>query len=80
MLQKRLHDALVLLNPNIPGNAHEDAFRRLSHPESDSLETCNLDFHLMAAKGVAVEYRDSDGVIRCAQVNEFDFYDPTNNE
>lgn len=71
MLKKRLHDVLVRLNPNIPGNAYEDSFRRLSHLEGDSLETRNREFHFMAAKGVAVEYRDYGGVDRGVQVNEF---------
>ena len=80
VLQKRLHDALVRLNPNIPGDAHKDAIRRLSYPDGASLESRNRDFHLMAAKGVTVEYRDSSGMIRGAQVDVFDFDDPTNND
>jgi type I restriction enzyme R subunit len=80
VLERRLRDALARLNPVLPAEALEDAFRRLTHSEGATLETRNRHFHRMLAEGVAVEYRREDGSIGGAQARVIDFENPENNE
>lgn len=67
ILEDRLRQALSLLNPTLPGEAIEDAFRRLTRPEGPALETRNRAFHRMLVDGVTVEFRREDGSIGGAQ-------------
>jgi len=80
VLERRLRGALVNLNPDLPPEALDDAFRRLTRHEGATLETRNRHFHRMLAEGVAMEYRRSDGSIGGAQARVIDFEDPENNE
>lgn len=80
ILGQRLRDALGRLNPTLPHEALEDAFRKLSRPEGPSLVTQNHVFHRMLVDGVPVEYRDGIGSIRGAQVTVVDFDDVTTND
>ena len=79
VLERRLRDALVLLNSDLPAEALDDAFRRLIHPEGATLEARNRAFHRMLVDGVTVEYRAQSGAIRGAQAHIIDFDKPTNN-
>ena len=72
--------ALARLNPNLPDDALDDAFRKLTRPEGSTLEARNRAFHRMAVDGVTVEYRDDRGRIRGAPVRLFDFEQPSNND
>ena len=72
--------ALARLNPNLPNEALDDAFRRLTRPEGSNLEARNRAFHRLAVDGVTVEYRDAGGSIRGAPVRVFDFEQPSNND
>ena len=72
--------ALDRLNPNLPTDALDDAFRRLTRPEGSNLEARNRAFHRFAVNGVTVEYRDGQGAIRGAPVWVFDFEQPSNND
>ena len=72
--------ALDRLNPNLPTDALDDAFRRLTRPEGSNLEARNRAFHRLAVDGVTVEYRDDQGAIRGAPVRMFDFEQPSNND
>ncbi|CAM3367966.1 type I restriction endonuclease subunit R [Rhodothermus bifroesti] len=80
VLAQRLRDALARLNPNLPAEALEDAFRKLTRPEGADLLQRNRALHRMLVNGVNVEYRAADGVIRGAQVWGIDFDDPNNND
>ena len=80
VLEQRLHDALAQLNPDLPAEALDDAFRKLVHAEGPTLETRNRAFHRMLVDGVTVEYRTSDGAVRGAQARVIDFDDPANND
>lgn len=80
ILERRLRDVLALLNPLLPAEALQDAFRRLTHPEGADLLSRNRAFHKMLTEGVPVEYRTADGSIRGAQVCVVDFDDPTSND
>ena len=72
--------ALARLNPNLPTEALDDAFRKLTRPEGPSPEARNRAFHRLAVDGVTVEYREAGGSIRGAPVRMFDFEEPSNND
>ena len=80
VLERRLRHALGRLNPNLPAEALDDAFRRLTRPEGATLEAHNRAFHRMAVDGVTVEYRAGDGRVRGAQARVVDFDAPTEND
>ena len=80
VLERRLRDALALLNPVLPASALDDAYRKLTRPEGSTLEASNRAFHRMLVNGVTVEHRDGAGRIRGAQVKVIDFDDPPNND
>ena len=80
VLAQSLRDALAGLNPNLPSDALEDAFRKLIRPEGATLEARNRAFHQMLVEGVTVEYRAADGAIRGAQVQVIDFDEPDRND
>ena len=73
VLEHRLRDALARLNPALPTEALDDAFRKLTQPEGSSLETRNRAFHRMLVDGVTVEYRTEEGALSGAQVSVVDY-------
>jgi type I restriction enzyme R subunit len=79
VLTQRLRDALARLNPTLPVETLDDAFRKLTRPEGAELTRRNRTLHRLLADGVTVEYRDL-GEIRGAQVRVIDFDDPDNND
>jgi type I restriction enzyme R subunit len=80
VLAQRLRDALARLNPLLPAEALEDAFRKLTRPEGAELIVRNRTLHRLLVDGVTVEYRDADGNIRGAQARVIDFDDPAGND
>ncbi|MDE2850548.1 MAG: type I restriction endonuclease subunit R [Acidobacteriota bacterium] len=80
VLERRLRDALDRLNPDLPAEALEDAFRKLTGPEGSSLEARNRAFHRMLVAGVTVEYRTDEGALRGAQVSVLDYEDAIHND
>ena len=72
--------ALGRINPDLPDEALDDAFRRLTRPEGSTLEARNRAFHRMLVDGVTVEYRTAEGAIRGAQARVIDFDDPDRND
>jgi type I restriction enzyme R subunit len=80
VLAQRLRDALARLNPDLPPEALEDAFRKLTRPDGADLLQRNRHLHRLLVDGVTVEYRDRDGPIRGAQARVIDFDDPANND
>ena len=79
-LERRLRDSLAELNPGLPADALDDAFRKLTRPDGSTLEARNRAFHRMLVNGVEVEYRESGGRVRGDQVRVIDFDDPANND
>ena len=79
-LDERLVVSLADLNSTLPAEAVDNAVRRLARPEGATLEARNRTFHRMIVDGVNVEYRDSGGAIRGAQVTVIDFEEPANND
>jgi type I restriction enzyme R subunit len=80
VLEQRLRDALTRLNPQLPAEAIEDAFRKLTRPEGLTTETRNRAVHRLLVDGVTVEYRTGEGAIRGAQAQVLDFGDAGNND
>ena len=73
VLEGRLRDALIRLNPGLPEETLDDAFRKLINPEGATLEARNRAFYRMLVDGVTVEYRTAEGDIRGAQAMALDF-------
>src|SRR5579884_3460355 len=80
VLERRLHDALKHLNPDIPAAAIDEALRKLTRPDSPSLVQSNHIVHKYFVDGVPVEYQRDDGSMKGDLVRVFDFSEPGNNE
>ena len=80
VLERRLRDALARLNPELPLDALDDAFRKLTLPSGATLDARNRGFHRLLVDGVTVEYRTAGGAIRGAQARAVDFEQPGNND
>ncbi len=80
LLLSTVRRALSLLNPGLPADALDDAFRKLTRPQGTTLESRNRDFHRMIVDGITVEYRDDSGVIRGAQARVIDLDKPDAND
>ncbi len=79
-LPERLRAALRKLNPKLPAEALEDAFRKITLPQHPSLIANNRAFHRMLVDGIAVECRRKDGSIGAEIVRLIDFADAENND
>jgi type I restriction enzyme R subunit len=80
ILSGRLMTAFARINPTIPPEALEDAFRKVTRPSSPSLVGNNRAFHKMLSDGIEVEYRTPDGHIKGDKVWLVDFETPDNND
>lgn len=80
VLEGRLRQALVRLNPDLPAEALKDAYRKLTRTDAPSLLERNRAVHRMLVDGVTVEYRRKDGSIAGAQARVIDFDKPDNND
>ncbi|HSL04923.1 MAG TPA: type I restriction endonuclease subunit R [Nitrospiraceae bacterium] len=80
VLERRLRQALVRLNPDLPSEALEDTYRKLTRTDAPTLVERNRTVHHMLVDGVTVEYRRPDGSIAGAQARVLDFDQPDNND
>lgn len=80
VLEDRLREALRRLNPRVPADALEEAFRKLTRPDSPSLLGNNHGIHKYLVEGVPVEYQRADGSIGGDLVRVLDYVNPENNE
>jgi type I restriction enzyme R subunit len=80
ILERRLRQALSDLNPALPPDALEDAYRKLTGVAAPSLIERNRAVHAMLVNGVTVEYRRDDGTIGGTQVRVIDCADPEAND
>ena len=80
ILERRLRQALVQLNPDLPSDALEDAFRKLTRTDATTLVERNRAVHRMLVDGVNVEYRRKDGSIAGAQAHVLDYKTPDSND
>ncbi|MCG2738634.1 MAG: type I restriction endonuclease subunit R [Syntrophaceae bacterium] len=80
MLERRLWQALQRLNPQVPADALDEAFRKLTRPDSPSLVANNHLAHKYLVEGVPVEYQRADGSMTGDLVRILDYDDPDGNE
>ncbi|MEJ5309969.1 MAG: type I restriction endonuclease subunit R [Anaerolineae bacterium] len=80
VLAARLRQALQRLNPTIPPAALDEAFRRLTRPDSPSLVANNHTLHRYLVDGVPVEVQQPDASFRGDLIRVLDHADPANNE
>jgi type I restriction enzyme R subunit len=80
ILEGRLRAALKRLNPDLPAEALQEAFRKLTRVDGPTLLERNRAAHAMLVNGVTVEYRRADGSIGGAQARVIDFDKPGNND
>jgi len=80
ILEGRLRQALALLNPGLPPEALEDAFRKVRRAEAPSLIERNRTVHRLLVDGVTVEYKRPDGSIAGTQAKVIDFDEPVGND
>lgn len=76
VLEARLRQALARLNPDLPPEALDEAYRKLTGIHAPSLLERNRLAHRLLVDGVTVEYRRADGSIAGAQARVLDFDDP----
>lgn len=79
VLNQRLKDALYKINRTMPADAIEEAFKKLTVPQSANMLINNKAFHKYITEGIDVEYRDSENN-RYGKVWAIDFENPDNNE
>ena len=80
VIERRLRQALQRLNQQVPSDALEEAFRKLTRPDSPSLVANNHIIHKYLVEGVPVEYQRKDGSIGGDLVRVLDYDEPENNE
>jgi type I restriction enzyme R subunit len=80
LLVARLRDAIRRLNPVVPGDAQEEALRKVLRVGASSVTQTNRAFHRMLRDGVEVEYARPDGSIAGDHVRLVDFTDAHAND
>ena len=80
VLERRLREALADLNPGLPIDALDDAYRKLTRSEGSTAEARNREFHRMLVNGVEIEYREAGGEVRGDLVRVIDFDEPAGND
>lgn len=80
LLPGALRSALVRMNPSLPAETIDDAYRKLTRVDAPSLVERNRAVHRLLVDGVTVEYRRKDGSIAGAQARIIDFDTPANND
>lgn len=80
LLQKRLEEAVLRLNPRVPPEARADAVRKLSQSVFLALLEENRRVHALLTEGVDVEYHGDDGVLTADNVALLDFEQPERND
>ena len=80
VLQQRLKNAIDKLNPEIPADAREEAFKKALRTTTISLFENNQAFHQMLTEGIDVKFSIGDGKAKTYKVWLVDFSNPSNNE
>jgi type I restriction enzyme R subunit len=80
ILHKRLEDAVLRLNPQLPPEARTDAIRKLTQSVFPALLEENRRIHALLIEGVDVEYYGEDGVLTAGKVALLDFDVPARND
>lgn len=79
VLEQRLRDALDRLNPHLPADALDEAFRKLTRPATSSLMLQNRAIHRALVDGIEVEYTREDGSVAGDLARVLDFEDLSKN-
>lgn len=80
VLAQRAREAVRKLNPRVPAAALDEAFRKLTLPDSPSLIQNNRTIHTYLVEGVPVEYQRPDGSITGDLVRVIDYDQPERND
>ncbi len=80
VLEERLRNALVNLNPGLPPSALETGLRQLINPDGPTLEARNRSIHHVLTRGVTVPVRKTDGTTSGEPAAVIDFENPDNND
>lgn len=80
VLEGRLREALLQLNPEVPEEAREEALRKVLRVEDGSLVRTNQAFHRLLRDGVDVTYKRPDGSTKHDKVWLVDFSDERAND
>ena len=80
ILPRRLRAAIDRLNPHLPVEAREDAFKKALRPPSLTVIDNNEAFHSLLTEGVDVKFGVGEGKSRTDKVWLVDFARPENNE
>ena len=80
VLEERLRNALLNLNPDLPPSALETGLRQLINPDGPTLEARNRSFHHALTRGVTVPVRRPDGTTSGEPAAVVDFENPANND
>lgn len=79
-LNERLRHAIATLNPQVPADARDEAFKKALRSDSPTLLGNNRAFHKMLVEGVPIESRRADGSPVTHQVRLIDFDHPEKND
>ncbi len=79
VLRQRLQNAIAYINPQLPSEAHEEAFKKVLRADSPNLYQNNYTFHRYLTDGVEVEFRKGDRIAG-GKVWLIDYFKPENNE
>ncbi|MFM9890724.1 MAG: type I restriction endonuclease subunit R [Rickettsiales bacterium] len=79
ILEEPVRNALAAINPTIPADALDDAFRKATRTSAPDLVEDNRLFHRLLVDGVDVEYTRADGSIAGDKVWLIDFARPERN-
>jgi type I restriction enzyme, R subunit len=80
ILQARLRTAIDRINPHIPVEAREDAFKKALRAQALTVIDNNEAFHSMLTEGVDVKFSVGEGKSRTDKVWLVDFANPERNE
>ncbi len=80
VLQQRLKNAIEKINPDIPTEAKEEAFKKALRTTTISLFENNQAFHQMLTEGIDVKFSIGEGKTKTDKVWLIDFANPENNE
>lgn len=80
VLETRLRQALQRLNPQVPSDAIQEAFRKLTRPDLPSLIANNHTIHKYLVEGVPVEYQRPDSSMGGDLVRVLDYDTLDSNE
>ena len=80
ILSARFRQALERLNPDVPSEAIDEAYRKVNLISSPVLVDANHEFHRYLTDGIEVEYLRPDGTTGYDPVRLIDFDEPENND